>query len=89
MTKQMENVITLGQPQATETDVLMRVRTLVDSKVVTSSQLAKEISVSPATLSQIINNKYQADPSKIVEKLEKWLRMRESRKATPSQNPAL
>uniref|UniRef100_A0A5Q0TN67 AAA family ATPase n=3 Tax=Vibrio algicola TaxID=2662262 RepID=A0A5Q0TN67_9VIBR len=83
----MENVITLGQPQATETDVLMRVRTLVDSKVVTSSQLAKEISVSPATLSQIINNKYQADPSKIVEKLEKWLRMRESRKATPSQNP--
>lgn len=87
MSESMKNVVTLGQPQATETDVLMRIRTLVESKVVTSSQLAKEISVSPATLSQIINNKYLADPSKIVEKLEKWLRMRESRKATPSQNP--
>lgn len=87
MTKQMENVITLGQPKATETDVLMRVRALVESKSVISSQIAKEISVSPATLSQIINNKYQADPSKIVEKLEKWLRLRDSRKTTPSQNP--
>ncbi|MFV0450074.1 MAG: AAA family ATPase [Vibrio sp.] len=87
MTKQMENVITLGQPKATETDVLMRVRALVESKSVISSQIAKEISVSPATLSQIINNKYQADPSKIIEKLEKWLRLRDSRKATPSQNP--
>ncbi len=87
MTKQMENVITLGQPKATETDVLMRVRALVESRSVISSQIAKEISVSPATLSQIINNKYQADPSKIVEKLEKWLRLRDSRKTTPSQNP--
>ncbi|WP_417880443.1 AAA family ATPase [Vibrio sp.] len=83
----MENVITLGQPKATETDVLMRVRALVESRSVISSQIAKEISVSPATLSQIINNKYQADPSKIVEKLEKWLRLRDSRKTTPSQNP--
>ncbi|ELB2040612.1 AAA family ATPase [Vibrio parahaemolyticus] len=81
------NVVALGSAEATQTDVLMRVRTLTESKVISNSQIAKEISVSPATLSQILNGAYKADPSKMIEKLSNWLRIREQRKSSPSINP--
>ncbi|HIF6018600.1 TPA: AAA family ATPase [Vibrio parahaemolyticus] len=82
------NVVALGASEAAnQTDVLMRVRTLTESKVISNSQIAKEISVSPATLSQILNGAYKADPSKMIEKLSKWLRLREERNNAPSINP--
>ncbi|WP_447029840.1 AAA family ATPase [Vibrio parahaemolyticus] len=81
------NVVTLGAAEAKHTDVLMQVRALTEAKVISNSQLAKEISVSPATLSQIFSGTYKADPSKMIEKLANWLRMREQRNNTPSVNP--
>ncbi|MDF4276322.1 AAA family ATPase [Vibrio parahaemolyticus] len=81
------NVVTLGAAEAKHTDVLMQVRALIEAKVISNSQLAKEISVSPATLSQIFSGTYKADPSKMIEKLANWLRMREQRNNTPSVNP--
>ncbi|KFA96222.1 AAA family ATPase [Vibrio sp. ER1A] len=81
------NVVTLGNSEAKSTDTLMRVKALTESKTVPASQIAKEISVSPATLSQILNGSYKADPSKMIDKLENWLRMRDQRNATPSVNP--
>lgn len=68
-------------------DVLMQVKAITESKAVSASQIAKEISVSPATLSQILNGAYKADPSKMIDKLDKWLRMREQRQTAPSVNP--
>ncbi|EMK5463031.1 AAA family ATPase [Vibrio cholerae] len=82
----MENVVAL--PKAVkETSILMRIKSVLESKVITSAQMAKEISVSPAALSQVLKGKYAADPSSIVEKLENWLRLSEERMATPNVNP--
>lgn len=83
----MNNVVELGQNEAKHTDVLMRVRALTEAKTVSASQIAKEISVSPATLSQILNGSYRADPSKMLKKLERWLTYREEKAAKPSINP--
>ncbi|PMS49941.1 AAA family ATPase [Vibrio parahaemolyticus] len=83
----MTNVVEIGKQEAQQTDVLMRVRALTESKVVSASQIAKEISVSPATLSQILNGSYKADPSKMIQKLERWLNYREEKNAKPSVNP--
>ncbi|MDA0126482.1 AAA family ATPase [Vibrio sp. MarTm2] len=83
----MTNVVEIGKQEAQQTDVLMRVRALTESKVVSASQIAKEISVSPATLSQILNGSYKADPAKMIQKLERWLNYREEKNAKPSVNP--
>ncbi|WP_447077707.1 AAA family ATPase [Shewanella algae] len=83
----MENVVTLQKAEASQTDVLMRVSSLIESKRVSAAQIAQEISVSPSTLSQILNGQYKANPAKIVEKLGNWLRLRDQRDANPSIDP--
>lgn len=83
----MENVVSLAKAETSKTDVMMRVSSLIESKRVTSSQIAQEISVSPSTLSQILNDQYKANPAKIIEKLGNWLRMRDQRDANPSVDP--
>ncbi|MCG6212777.1 AAA family ATPase [Vibrio furnissii] len=83
----MENVVDLSKAETNQTDVLMQVNSVLESKTITASQLAKEISVSSATLSQVLKGKYAADPSAVIEKLKKWLRLRDDRLATPNINP--
>ncbi|EJL6577372.1 AAA family ATPase [Vibrio fluvialis] len=83
----MENVVALSKAETNQTDVLMQVNSVLESKTITASQLAKEISVSSATLSQVLKGKYAADPSAVIEKLKKWLRLRDDRLATPNINP--
>lgn len=83
----MDNIVAINNKEATQTDVLMRVRTLTEAHKGLASKIAKEISVSPSTLSQILNNTYRADPAKTLAKLENWLNLRERREATPSVNP--
>ncbi|MBY7931553.1 AAA family ATPase [Vibrio fluvialis] len=83
----MENVVALSKAETNKTDVLMQVNSVLESKTITASQLAKEISVSSATLSQVLKGKYAADPSAVIEKLKKWLRLRDDRLATPNINP--
>ncbi|ENM6044689.1 AAA family ATPase [Vibrio parahaemolyticus] len=83
----MDNVVSMAKQETNQTDVLMCIKRALESKEITAAQLAKEISVAPATLSQVLNGKYTADPAAIIEKLEKWLRLRDRRAATPNVNP--
>ncbi|MGI2929506.1 AAA family ATPase [Vibrio fluvialis] len=83
----MDNVVALSKAETNQTDVLMQVNRVLESKTITASQLAKEISVSSAALSQVLKGKYAADPSVVIGKLQKWLRLREDRLATPNINP--
>ncbi|MCU8204413.1 AAA family ATPase [Vibrio vulnificus] len=83
----MDNVVSMAKQETNQTDVLMCIKRVLESKEITAAQLAKEISVAPATLSQVLNGKYTADPVAIIEKLEKWLRLRDRRAATPNVNP--
>lgn len=83
----MENVVALAKAETKQTDVLMLVNRVLESKTITATQLAKEISVSSATLSQVLKGKYAADPSAVIDKLENWLRLREERIAAPTINP--
>ncbi|EGR0523019.1 DNA transposition protein [Vibrio cholerae] len=83
----MKNVVALQKAEVKNTTVVMDISALIEAKAVTGAQIAKEISVSPATLSQIMKGTYAADPSNMIEKLEKWLRMREQRQSTPNVNP--
>ncbi|WP_409419374.1 AAA family ATPase [Marinomonas sp. RS-M-Aa-14] len=84
----MTNVLNLQSSNAADqTTVLMRIKAKLDAKEVTSAQLAREISSSPATVSQILNGKYQADATAIVTKLAKWLARDEEKKSSPVVNP--
>ncbi|HAS3381256.1 TPA: AAA family ATPase [Vibrio cholerae] len=83
----MKNVVSLQKAEVKNTTVVMDISALIEAKAVTGAQIAKEISVSPATLSQIMKGTYAADPSNVIDKLEKWLRMREQRQSTPNVNP--
>ncbi|EOX1581676.1 AAA family ATPase [Vibrio paracholerae] len=83
----MKNVVALQKAEVKNTTVVMGISALIEAKAVTGAQIAKEISVSPATLSQIMKGTYAADPSNVIDKLEKWLRMREQRQSTPNVNP--
>lgn len=83
----MKNVVALQKAEVKNTTVVMDISALIEAKAVTGAQIAKEISVSPATLSQIMKDTYAADPSNVIDKLEKWLRMREQRQSTPNVNP--
>lgn len=83
----MKNVVALQKAEVKNTTVVMDISALIEAKAVTGAQIAKEISVSPATLSQIMKGTYAADPSNVIDKLEKWLRMREQRQSTPNVNP--
>jgi DNA transposition AAA+ family ATPase len=83
----MTNVTSLMKAEAKQTDVLMRIRSLIEAKSVTSSQIAREVSVSAAALSQVLGGVYKADPATVIGKLENWLRLREQRNANPSIDP--
>jgi len=59
----------------TETDdiILTRVRAELDRRAITQGQVAKEAGVSAATLTQLFNGTYNANPRTQLAKLEKWL----------------
>ncbi|ELE2164734.1 AAA family ATPase [Vibrio fluvialis] len=83
----MDNVVALSKEEMTETEIITQVKKLYESGEVIESRLAKEISVSPSTLNQVLSGKYTANPQNILAKIGKWLRLREDRLATPNINP--
>jgi len=83
----MTNVHNFQNTNDDHVAILMRIKAKLDAKEVTSAQLAREIGTSPATISQILNDKYQADPTAIVKKLAQWLTRDEKKKASPVVNP--
>lgn len=84
----MTNIVSLGDKATSNSvDILMRIRALIDAKDLNSGQLAREIGVSPATVSQIVNDNYKANPAKVIEKMGSWLDMSDQRKRSPSVNP--
>ena len=79
----MSNIVTLGKQAITHTDILMRVKALIESRAVTGAQLGREIGVSPPAISQVLGDSYKADPAAIIEKIASWLELREARQARP------
>lgn len=79
----MSNIVTLGKQAITHTDILMRVKALIESRAVTGAQLGREIGVSAAAISQVLGDSYKADPAAIIEKIASWLELREARQARP------
>lgn len=69
----MTNVHSMTKPIREKTDVVMHVRAMQESRNISSAQLAREIGVSTATISQIFNDSYKADPAAIIEKMAAWL----------------
>jgi len=56
-----------------ENQTLARVREEIQRRAISQGAAAKEMGVSPTTLTQLLNGTYGADPSAQLEKLEKWL----------------
>lgn len=65
-------------------ETLSRVRAEIESAKLTQSVVAKEAGISPATLTQILNGTYNADPVKQLKKLDSWLALREEKQTAPS-----
>ena len=79
----MSNVVTLDQNSNTGSDVLARVKALLEQSTVTQAQIAKEIGVSGSTVNQLLNGNYKADPTAMVQKLANWLIARDQRADAP------
>lgn len=79
----MSNVVTLDQNSNTGSDVIARVKALLEQSTVTQAQIAKEIGVSGSTVNQLLNGNYKADPTAMVRKLANWLTARDQRADAP------
>ncbi|WP_393935951.1 AAA family ATPase [Aeromonas rivipollensis] len=79
----MSNVVTLDQNSNTGSDVIARVKALLEQSTVTQAQIAKEIGVSGSTVNQLLNGNYKADPTAMVQKLANWLIARDQRADAP------
>lgn len=79
----MSNVVTLDQNSNTGSDVIARVKALLEQSTVTQAQIAKEIGVSGSTINQLLNGNYKADPTAMVQKLANWLTARDQRADAP------
>ena len=79
----MSNVVTLDQNSNTGSDVIARVKALLEQSTVTQAQIAKEIGVSGSTVNQLLNGNYKADPTAMVQKLANWLTARDQRAGAP------
>ncbi|HXF66233.1 MAG TPA: AAA family ATPase [Burkholderiales bacterium] len=67
----------------TRDDILARVRAEIERRGITQAQAAREIGVSPTTLTQLLGGTYAADPSRQLERLARWLGMQEEQRAQP------
>ncbi len=84
----MTNVVNMqSESDAKKAEVLMRVETLIESKVVTAAQIAKESGISTSSLSQVRKGTYPGDSKGVIEKLTNWLRLRDERTSSPAVNP--
>lgn len=79
----MSKVATLDQNSNTGSDVIARVKALLEQSTVTQAQIAKEIGVSGSTVNQLLNGNYKADPTAMVQKLANWLTARDQRADAP------
>ncbi|WP_279476959.1 helix-turn-helix domain-containing protein [Aeromonas veronii] len=82
----MSNVVTLDQNSNTGSDVIARVKALLEQSTVTQAQIAKEIGVSGSTVNQLLNGNYKADPTAMVQKLANWLTARDQRADAPPRS---
>lgn len=59
--------------KAPESATLKQVRAEIEKRGITQGQVAREIGLSPTTLTQLLNGTYGADPSNQLEKIVRWL----------------
>lgn len=72
----------------TRDDILARVRAEIERRGITQSQAAREIGVSPTTLTQLLGGTYAADPTRQLERLSRWLGLQEESRAQPKMPAA-
>lgn len=61
------------KPKAPGSATLTQVKTEIEKRGITQAQAAREIGISPATLTQILNGTYGADPANQIDKIIKWI----------------
>jgi DNA transposition AAA+ family ATPase len=81
--------MTVAKAEINVLDVLVRVRAEIDRREMTQGQAAKEMGVSPTTLTQLLNDTYGADPKTQIAKLEKWLIAQAEAQAQAAKLPTL
>jgi DNA transposition AAA+ family ATPase len=69
-------------------DTIARVRAEIERRGITQAQAAKEIGISPTTLTQLLGGTYAADPTRQIERLAKWLGLQEEARAQAKLPPA-
>lgn len=62
-------------------EVLARLRAEIERRAITQAQAAREIGLSPTTLTQILTGTYAADPTRQIERIVKWIGMQEEARA--------
>jgi hypothetical protein len=69
-------------------EILARVRAELERRGITQSQAAREMGVSPTTLTQLLGGTYPADPARQLERLARWLGMQEQARQQPQMPDA-
>lgn len=68
-------------------DIIARVRAEIERRNISQAQAAREIGVSPTTLTQLLGGTYAADPTRQIERLARWLGMQEEARAAQAKLP--
>jgi DNA transposition AAA+ family ATPase len=86
----MPELAVIDNTMTTQTgdDVIARVRAEIERRGITQAQAAREIGISPTTLTQLLGGTYAADPTRQIERLAKWLGLQEEARAQAKLPPA-
>lgn len=83
----MENIIAIDSKLPSENEVKKRIQDYLDAGNFNMTQIAKEAGMSRSTLSLIMAGDYAGDTKNMMDKLGRWLRLREEKEAAPNSNP--
>lgn len=75
------------QEQTQPEEVIARLRKEMESRSISQAQAAREIGVSPTTLTQLLGGTYPADPTRQIQRVQRWLELQQEQRSQP-QMPA-
>lgn len=67
------NAVINGMASEAREDVIHRVREEIARQGLTQSQVAREAGISISSLAQVLSGTYAADPTRVIQRLERWL----------------
>ncbi|MEY8263437.1 MAG: AAA family ATPase [Bermanella sp.] len=83
----MSEVVELKNNAVDAVSIVMQIKKLIQAGDIKNTDLVKEADMSPTTVSQILSDKYAADPKEQIKKLSQWLKHYKKKKASPVTNP--